>query len=135
MELLLLLACMPVGWALYNAYCLLLNYRRASSLHLPVICVLVSPENPIWIALQTGASFVFRRLPFEAFPVTRYSRLGWEFHDRYKTYERVGELWVLVTPNRNWLYVAQAEAAYEIFTRGRDFGRPVWMLGKFRINN
>ena len=125
----LLLALVLVGWAFYNAYCLLVNYRRASQLNVPTVCILVSPDSPRWVALQTAYSFIFKHVPFDTFSFTRYCRLGWEFHDRSKTHQRIGDVWMLVTPDRNWLYVAEAEAAYDIFSRGRDFGRPVWMLG------
>ncbi len=126
----LLLAFVPVVWCCYNAYCLLINYRRASCLNIPIVCVLVSPDNPFWIALQTAFSYGFKYIPFDALSFTRYCRLGWEFHDRYKTHQRLGDVWMLVTPDRNWLYIAQAEAAYAVFSRGREFGRPVWMLSE-----
>lgn len=38
---------------------------------------------------------------------------------------------MLVTPNQNWVFVAEAEAAAEISARNKDFGRPVWMLGNY----
>lgn len=53
----------------------------------PTICVPVSSDDPVWIALQTGLSFVFRYIPFDAFSSTRHCRLGWEFHDRFRTHE------------------------------------------------
>ena len=130
MALYTFLLLLPVLWSLYNAYCLLLNYRRASSLNVPAVWVPISPDNPLWIALQTAFSPLFKHVPFDAFSFTRYCRLGWEFHDRFKTHQRLGDAWMLVTPNKNWLYVAQAEAAFDIFSRGREFGRPVWMLGR-----
>lgn len=125
------LALIPLTWLFINAYRLLANYRRAPALHGPLVLALISPDNPIWIALQTALPCVFRHIPFQSISFLRYSRLGWEFHDRYKTHQRLGDAWVLVTPDRNWLYVAQAEAACEIFARGRDFGRPVFMLGEW----
>ena len=131
----LLLVYVLVLWCFYTGYCLLVNYRRASRLNVPIVCIPVSPDNPLWIALQTTFSSLFKHVPFDAFSFTQYCRLGWEFHDRYKTHQRLGDAWMLVTPDRNWLYVAQAEAAYEIFSRGREFGRPVWMLGRVSYQN
>ena len=122
------LALLPAIWCFYNAYCLLVNYRRASRLKIPIIWVPVSPDNHVWIALQTAFSPAFKRVPFHVFSVTRYCRLGWEFHDRFKTHLRLGDVWILVTPDKNWLHVAQAETAYDVFLRNRDFGRPVWMM-------
>lgn len=128
-----LLILLPFAWLVYKARCLLLNYRRASPLNLPVVWAPVSPDSQVWIAIQVAFSSILKYLPLEASSLTRHCRLGWEFYDRYKTHERLGNAWVLVTPHRNWLYVADAEAAHEIFSRGRAFGRPVFMLGANEI--
>lgn len=125
-----LLLSAPSLWFLYNAYCLLVNYKRARQLDVPTICVPVSPDNPIWIALQTSFPSLFEDLPLKYFSFTRYCRLGWEFNDRYKTHQRLGDAWLLVTPNRNWLYFAQADAATDVFRRSQDFINPAWMLGE-----
>jgi hypothetical protein len=117
------------AWLLYKVRCLLLNYRRAASLNLPIVWASVSPDSQVWIVIQVGFSSIMKYVPLEAFSYTRYCRLGWEFHDRYKTHERLGNAWLLVTPHRVWLYVVESEAAHEIFSRGRDFGRSVFMQG------
>lgn len=130
MGVLLLLALVPVTLLMYNAYCLYENLQKASHLGIQRVIVPITPDNPIWIALQTGLSFIFRFVPLHAFSFTRYCRLGWEFHDRYKTHQNLGDAWVLVTPNRNWIYLAQAEAAVDVYSRNRDFVRCIWMLGR-----
>lgn len=130
MDPLLLVTLLPLFWISYSMYCLLHNYREASRLGIPIICVPISPDNQLWIALQTAFPSLFKRLPFNAFAPTRHCRLGWEFRDRYKTHERLGDAWVAVTPWRNWIYIAQAEAAAEIYARNRDFVRCIWFLGE-----
>ena len=114
---------------LYNVFCLGANYVNARKLGLPVVASPISPDNPLWLALQTSFSRLFRRLPFAATSFTRYCQLGWEFHDRFRTHLSLGDAWILVTPAKNWLYVANEKAVTEIFSRSRDFVRPVWMLG------
>ena len=131
MAVYLVLASLPLVWLCFTAYRLFRNQQRASELHVPIVYALISSDNPLWIAFQTGFPVICNFIPFDAIPILRYSRLGWEFHDRSKTFERLGDVWVLVTPDKNWLYVAQADTAYEIFSRGRDFGRAVWMLGDY----
>ena len=126
-----ILLTLPTLWTLYSTYCLLVNYLKALKLGLPIIIVPVTPESPLWIAFQTAFGSVLRFLPFAATSFTRHCRLGWEFEDRYQTHARLGDVWMLVTPARNWLYVANAEAVTEIFGRGRDFINPAWMLGTF----
>ena len=129
MAMYLALASFPLVWLCYTAYRLSCNHRRAAELHVPIAYALISSDNPLWIAFQTAFPFIFDIIPVNAIPFLRHSRLGWEFYDRSKTFERLGDVWVLVTPEKNWLYVAQADTAYEIFSRGRDFERAVWMLG------
>ena len=126
-----ILLVLPTAWTLYCTYCLVVNYLKASKLGLPIIIVPVTPESPLWIAFQTAFGNILRFFPFAATSFTRYCRLGWEFHDRHQTHARLGDAWMLVTPARNWLYVANAEAVTEIFGRGRDFINPAWMLGTF----
>ncbi|KAL9083084.1 MAG: hypothetical protein Q9165_008663 [Trypethelium subeluteriae] len=119
---------LPIGWLLYNGYCLFCNFIKVSGLGLPCIVSPVTPENPLWIAFQTAFGAALRYFPFDATSFTRHIRLGWEFHDRYQTHTRLGDAWILVTPARNWLYVADNKAIADIFSRNRDFKRPVWML-------
>ena len=117
------------GWILYNASCLFANYRKALKLGLPCVLIPISPDNQIWIAAQTAFGKILCYFPFTSTSFTKHIRLGWEFHDRYETHVRLGDAWILVTPNRNWFHVSEADAIYDIQNRGREFKRPVWMLG------
>jgi hypothetical protein len=118
-------------FVLYKVYSVYLNYTKASKLGLPLVVSPITPDDPLWIALQTAFGSILRHFPFAATSFTRHCRLGWEFHDRYQTHARLGDAWILVTPVRNWLYVANPAAVINIFGRGQDFMRPVWMLGIF----
>ncbi|MCJ1385982.1 hypothetical protein MMC17_009107 [Xylographa soralifera] len=80
---------------------------------------------------------IFKRLPLDSVSFTRCCRFGWEFKDRYTTHLRLGDAWILVTPEKNWLFVVDVDAVSDIFARGRDFTRPTWMyasLGVFGPN-
>ena len=127
--LITLIILVPITWFSYNILCLVANYERASQLGVPRVCTLISPDNPLWIALQTSFPSIVDAVHLERIPFLRHSRFGWEFRDRYKTHQRLGDAWVLVTPNRNWLHVVDAQAISDVFARYRDFGRCVWMLG------
>ncbi|KAG8159910.1 hypothetical protein KVR01_010547 [Diaporthe batatas] len=67
----------------------------------------------------------FRRLPFglgdNSF--TRYNFRAWELQDRYHSHHEMGDVWMHVTPVRNWLYIGDPEIVTEIWKRGRDFPR------------
>ena len=127
MVALLLAAAILATWCIYNGYCFLLNYYRASRLKIPIVRVPITPDNPIWISLQNLFSSVFKYVSFDYFSVTRYCRLVWKFHDRDKTYQRLGDAWILVTPDKDWFHTSHAEAACDIFARSRGLGGPMWM--------
>ncbi|KAL8932284.1 MAG: hypothetical protein Q9211_006405 [Gyalolechia sp. 1 TL-2023] len=116
MSIVQLIVTLVLLWWTYQAYRLLANYKRATRIGVPLVYAPISPDNPLWIALQTSFTSLFK--------------LGWEFHDRFRTFSALGDAFVLVTPDRNWLHVGEADAANEIFSRGREFGRPVWMLSE-----
>ena len=131
--ILLILSLVFVIYLISVAYAISANYAKAAKLGLPIVIAPITPDNPLWIAIQTSFGAVLRYFPFAATSFTRHCRLGWEFHDRYKTHVRLGDAWILVTPVRNWLYVADTEAITDIFNRGRDFTRPIWMQGAFDV--
>jgi hypothetical protein len=116
------------------AYYTSVNYSKIVKLGLPIVIVPISPDNPLWIAIQISCGRILRYFPFSATSFTRHCRLGWEFHDRFQTHLRLGDAWILVTPARNWLYVANANSITDILSRGREFTRPVWMLGMFNVS-
>lgn len=47
-----------------------------------------------------------------------------------KRTKRLGENWILVTPDKNWFHTSDADMAFDILSRSREFGRPVWMSSK-----
>lgn len=104
---------------LYNAYSLYSNYKSASKLGLSRIIIPITPDNSLWIAFQTAFKVIVRRFPFGATSFTRHIRLGWEFHDRFRTPLQLGDAFVLITPIRNWVFVANAAAVTDIFSRGK----------------
>lgn len=72
---------------------------------------------------------VFERL-FGSGNFTRYNWRGWEFADKCSSHLEMGDVFMLVTPGRNWLYVCNAEILMEIFQRRTDFPRPLEIFGK-----
>ena len=130
---LLLCLAIPVLWTLYNAFCLAANYSKASKLGIPIIVGFVSPEAPVWIAFQLAFGRVLDLLRFDAFALTRHCRLGWEYRERYRTYEQLGDAFVHVTPARNWLYVGEPRAVASVLGRHREFAHPTWMVASLGV--
>lgn len=51
-------------------------------------------------------------------------KFGWQFRDKYATHERLGKLFVQVTPTCNVLHVGDPEICEEVMRRWEDFPKP-----------
>ncbi|KAK4117833.1 cytochrome P450 [Canariomyces notabilis] len=113
---------------------LLRNYAAARTIGVPIRFIPISPLNPFWVLVDRKALSFLRRLPFlRNSSFARYNWRGWEVADRYRSHQEIGDLWVLVTPFKNWIYVNDPEALNSIFRRGSDFPRPVFVNGMFHV--
>lgn len=105
------------------------NYRAARTMGVPIRFIPISPLNPFWVLLDRRILYFFRRLPFGDNSFTRYNWRGWEVEDRYRSHTEMGDIWVLVTPFKNWVYINDPAALMSLFRRGSDFPRPVFING------
>ena len=120
-----------VGWVLYSWYCLFINYLTARKIGVPLVIIPVSHENPLWMIVDKKIFIpLFERLPFGSGNFTRYNWRGWEFQDKNKSHLEKGDVFVVVTPGRNWLYLCNAEALLDVFQRRADFPRPLELFGR-----
>ncbi|KAI1299004.1 cytochrome P450 [Xylaria venustula] len=103
------------------------NYLDARTIGVPIRFIPISPLNPFWALLDRKVLPIFRRLPYGDNSFTRYNWRGWEVEDRYQSHQEMGDMWVLVTPLKNWVYVNDPEALMSIFRRGAEFPRPVFV--------
>ncbi|KAK7946968.1 uncharacterized protein PG986_011289 [Apiospora aurea] len=104
---------------------LLRNYRLAKTIGAPIRIVPISPLNPFWVLLDRKVLPLLRRLPFGDNSFTRYNWRGWEVEDRWRSHYEMGDIWVLVTPFKNWVYVNDPDALMSVFRRGNEITRPV----------
>lgn len=129
-DLLVILPISLLGWVLYSAYCLALNYQIARIVGVPLVVIPISPENVLWIIAGNYLIPLFKRLPFGNGTFTRFNRHGWQTSDNGKAHLELGDAFITVTPGKNWLYVCNAEALTDIFRRGSDFPRNLETIGK-----
>ncbi|KAH7304458.1 cytochrome P450 [Stachybotrys elegans] len=107
---------------------LLKNYAAARSMGVPIRIVPISPLNPFWALVDRRVlGFIRRRMPFSNNSFTKYNWRGWEVADRYESHQEMGDIWVLVTPFKNWVYVNDPNALLSLFKRGTEFPRPVFI--------
>jgi hypothetical protein len=128
-HLLVALLISPVGLLLYQVYCLALNYRIARRVGVPLVVLPFSLDNVLWILVGKYFIPLFERLPFGNGNFTRFSRHGWSVKDDGKAHLEFGDIFIIVTPKRNWMFVCNAEVVADILRRGSDFPRPLETLG------
>lgn len=121
--------------ALHSGFCLLRNYQAARSIGdgLPIRIIPISPLNPVWMLLDTKILAFVKKLPFglgnNSF--TRYNWRGWEVADRCKSHDEMGDVFLVVNPFRNWLYIANPEAVVEVLKKSKEFPHDAQLTGGF----
>ncbi|VUC38057.1 unnamed protein product [Clonostachys rosea] len=115
---------------LWISYCLLSlvsNYKKARTMGLPIRIIPISHTNPFWTLVDRHVLAIIKQLPFGLGDnnFTRYNFRGWELDDGCRSHDEMGDAFVMVTPGRNWLYIANPEALTEVFRRRADFHRCV----------
>ncbi|KAI0025419.1 cytochrome P450 [Xylariomycetidae sp. FL0641] len=119
---------LAVGWLATAGLSLVRNYSAARSVGVPIRVIFISPLNPFWALFDRVVVTYLRQLPWigdNSF--TRYNWRGWEIRDRYRSHHEMGDIWILVTPFRNWVYVNDPVAIMSVFRRANDFPRPVFI--------
>lgn len=121
-----------LGLVLHAGLCLARNYLKAKKVSIPFRVIPINHNNPIWMLLDRPVLALVKRLPFglgeNSF--TRYNFRGWELKDRYRSHHEMGDVWMHVTSERNWLYIGDPDTVTEIWKRGRDFPRETSATGK-----
>jgi len=102
------------------------NYRRATSMGIPLVRLPVDPLNILFQVFESHVWKIIDRLPVEnLLPVwMRYARRGWYFKDKASSHLRYGPIWALVTPCDVHILVCDPEAVHDVFARRNDFVRP-----------
>lgn len=136
LTILLLIALLLVAVTIINTGASLFkNYRAARTIGVPIRIIPISPLNPFWVLVDRRVLSFSRRLPFGDNSFTRYNWRGWEVEDRYRSHTEMGDIWVLVTPFKNWVYINDPEALMSVYRRGSDFPRPVFINGMYTTSS
>ncbi len=121
---------LSVTYLIWSLVAMEINYRRASSMGIPLVRLLIDPMNVPWLVFETKLWPFLDLLPIDWGTFRRYSRRGWHFHDKAESHLQYGPAWALVTPGGIYMYVADPEAIHEVFMRRADFLRPSQMYSK-----
>lgn len=118
---------------LWNWIKLELNMRKARALDMHLIKIPFDVNNYIWVTSQPLLWGLLSRLPikWESYPdFVRFSHRNWHFLEKSRPAARFGSIWATVSPSGIHLYVADADAIENIFSRWNDFVRPVEMYSE-----
>lgn len=58
-----------------------------------------------------------------------------EVADRGKSHQEMGDVFIMVTPGRNTLYIANPDAVVELLRRSKDFPHDAKLTGKLLPNH
>ena len=112
-----------VLWFLHRAYKLFTNYQAARSFGIPIIVLPVSFEEVWWMPLRPLFSWV-QRLPFGLGDWYIYTNMGWPTEDRARTSNRLGENFVLCSPDSNIVATCYPPAVQTIFGDHKNWPQP-----------
>ncbi|KAI0411740.1 putative cytochrome P450 [Xylaria grammica] len=115
---------LPLGIALQSGYSLFRNYLIARRIGIRYHVIPVSHLNHFWMLVDRKVLRYVRKY-FGENAFTRYNWMGWELPDRYFSHHELGDVFMLVTPGRNWLYLGHPDIVMDVTRRRDDFPRCV----------
>lgn len=122
MDSLSLIVSLLAGLLLWHFSSFPKNIQLARKTGLPIFICPVNPDNPSWLVFSS----MFQPQLEAWLPSLIYERVqvaipGWEFRCRYTVNKKLGSVFVMVTPAKNVVWVADTELAHEILVRRKDF--------------
>lgn len=123
------------AWTVYSGYTLYCNYLEARTLGVPIRIIPIDHLNKLWLLVDKQVVKLVRRLPgvLGKNNFTRFNYRGWHEDDGLRAHDEMGEAFVLVTPSRNWLYLADPDALINMYRRGKDFPRWVEITSMYLL--
>ena len=120
-------------WILWKTFALYRNYRIAKTIGLPIRICPFNAIDPDWVLIYRSTPIIslVRKLPFGLSEWVRYSYVGWMFDDKYAIHREVGPAFVLVTPSRNEVILADPDAIHAVHARRKEYIKPAIMYGMF----
>ncbi|KAL4942116.1 hypothetical protein BDV06DRAFT_235631 [Aspergillus oleicola] len=86
------LALAYLGWSIVT---LEINYRRAATMGIPCVRLIVDPQNLAWMMLESHVWRILDRLPIDWGTFGKYARRERHFADKASSHLRYGPAWAL----------------------------------------
>lgn len=114
--------CTVVPYIIWKCQCLFSNYLQARKSGYPVFICPADTANFLWMIFSVALRpYLSKILPTFAYDRIKASIYGWEFLYRYEPFAKLGSSFILVTPGKNELWVADPETANSILARRTEF--------------
>ncbi|KAF1969837.1 cytochrome P450 [Bimuria novae-zelandiae CBS 107.79] len=127
------LAVLPTTLVLWSMITLNANLKKARATGLPILVRYITPTNPLWMAFGSNLVRLARRLGIATERFDRFYLFGWDANERYRVHQEFGDVFILVSPGGNWIYISDPRAAWDVLKRPRDFGRNVEQLAVLNV--
>lgn len=125
-----------LAYLVWYIFCLEANVRTARALKVPVVRIPFDVNSNLWVVVQPLLWKILAHLPilWNSYPdFIRFSHRNWHFLEKSSPTVCYGPVWALVSPRGVHLHFSDPDAIQEIFSRWRDFVRPVKKYRKFII--
>lgn len=117
------LAYLPLlAWLAVRSYRLTLNYMAARKLGIPIVLTPVSWEDNWWILIWGYFAWI-RHIPVVGYWLP-FSHHAWTLEARYRPHQRHGDVFVIVSPNRNEIMVNDPAAGVEVQAHYKAWAKP-----------
>ncbi|KAF7943631.1 uncharacterized protein EAE97_005702 [Botrytis byssoidea] len=124
----------PRTWGARNIYKLYQNYISPKKIGVPIIILPLSPQNPIWMLLADIIVPLFQKLSItRSWPLIRFGRRAWGFKDKAQIHLEIGDIFIMVTADKNVLYIYDADTLNEVLLRRNEFKRPREVLEMLNV--
>ncbi|KAF7900088.1 hypothetical protein EAF00_004424 [Botryotinia globosa] len=68
-----------------------------------------------------------------SWPTIRFGRRAWEFKDKAQIHLEIGDIFVMVTPDKNVMYICDVDTLSEVLLRRNEFKRPREVLEMLNV--
>ncbi|KAI8952860.1 hypothetical protein F4801DRAFT_539595 [Xylaria longipes] len=115
---------LPLAIALQSGYSLFRNYLVARRIGIRYHVIPISNLNRFWMLVDRKVLYYVKKY-FGESAFTRYNWMEWELPDRYSSHYELGDVFMLVTLGRNWLYLGHPDIVMDVVRKRDDFPRCV----------
>ncbi|KAH7000343.1 cytochrome P450 monooxygenase-like protein [Ilyonectria destructans] len=115
-----------VALPIYYIWCLVSNYSIAKRIGLRTVIVPGNLTSPVWLLLGPRLAALERWLNGGQNRLLRYGWLGFDFKEKARVHLEMGDAFVIVTPGKNYVYLADSVAINHVFQTERrgDYVQP-----------